>query len=249
MFPGSNANPIGIIYRMPNWELGMDIDCFEKTLRMCGVSVTKDNFPDLVDKVGIIWFNERFSLEHLIQTGNLYKIREIIEKYFGNKDHLEVYISTTAVKMGYSDLLNILNKKFSEMSLDIPMESSRLVRQKACLFFPPFVHEAYIPSKFKLMTGLNSNEYISDPPYALTTKLIAISNLAIHPDVEKFYFKHSETQIFQCDPSYYWPDEYKDALLANVNYMVGETCKKYLTDKEVDIFDRDSGIIEKGYYL
>ncbi len=248
-YSGTDENRLGVIYRF-------NILSRDYISNLAGLDLTLSLIGNHTNEHGHVWFMkytkrddlssseiEDFEKEKL-QHGQLYthpaivpyrSINRILKEFYEDKKH---WI--------YKDDCTDNIKQAIQLYRNLP--KSRIARQEGGVIVPPKIWYCSVPYPIRIKYVDRFKLNIYTPSIAVANKLMGVENLIKYPYLETFYFKHSSQRVDTYTPEFLWPSIEEDPIFNFLAYNAISSNKDYFDSHGVDVFDRDKGVLDRGYY-
>lgn len=125
--------------------------------------------------------------------------------------------------------------------------ASRIFKQSGGFFIPSYIYKSLVPQNSKTTYIDKYRSKVYTPGFAIMKELVAIEDILQYPNIERFYFKHSLTELGLTREDL-WPSIEDDSLFNLISFAIEVNNQEYLSDKQIAVDDKNEGIIDRGYY-
>jgi len=235
---------LGILYRIPVKGDPVSVETIERSLGSLSL-VGEDKFS--------VFFPEVHDLKALLLRRAITPeaAMEFVHEKLGSKI-AAISALKTARYLTTDHLLECVKAGFEKTNLtdaEAIFQHSRIHRQKAGIYFPPYLHEKVhvrTPIELDFLTETEAN---ARHGVAITHGAAKVFCLNSNPFVEKYFFRHSPSHKIDLDGlEQLWPSRDNDPMMQILCHLAeNHACKGYLSDFDVAVDDFDAGIIDRGY--
>ena len=254
-FSGSSESSIGVMYRFPIIDFVSDLNGLNLTMNCAGMKHPNVDTPlwfmnkifhwqmsseELTSLISERIWAEKILFSHpaVVSNENLSGyIKQFYEQRNEEEEKFEKSLSDTSSSSQQPILL----------SMDV--EKTRIRRQFGGFLQPSFTYKCLIPNEFNVQYIDILRGYYAKPGTAIIDKTLGVEDLLAYPNLDVFYFRHTDQIIDDFTPSVLWPSKDEDQLLGLIDFVVRLNNSEYLDQNEIETDDMNSGIIDRGYYL
>lgn len=238
-YSGTRDNQIGVIYRFPLLNNARDIESLEYKLNGFG------HFSS--DLKQEIWF-----AKHIKANSVNIDTKRMINQYFDEFGREQMELFSHPIMLDYQTLKDFVIEALKKGYNFFPkaFDETRLARQKGGFITSPVYWRCSIPKKRKVIQReylLDRNYY--EPDTVIAENIKGISGIENMPNIEVFYFKHSNIQISKYTTEYLWPSVIEDEVYDLIVNMcdLDHQASSYIRKENIHIDNSSKGIIDRGY--
>ena len=231
-----DSSDLGVIYRIPCMRGSVDrgIQHAGTELTLSAVFLSSDSRPIPLLFSCFKYQCTKDEFDNLEQTHNLVLQQTISKPLLCNTFNLEDIVCTCFAE------------RYPQLDIASLYSNTRISRQKAGFFIPSFVFKSYVPSKLKVVDIRNTKAY--SPSFAIHDAKVAIEDILAYPGIERYYFHHDVNISSQYSREYLWPAREEDNLFDILYRWCSDGCRNYLNKLNIEIDDKENGVIDRGYY-
>lgn len=235
---GDQNNKIGVIYRLPMVDRQTSLEHLEGVVHL----MTLHGYQG-VDE---IHFHQRVAVPALQSEGNSEALLAL-KDYFENNGSREDILTTNTMEVEFHEVKSLYQEIPTGATLPT-LNSSRLSAQSAGFLYPLIQHRCLHPTKLKLHPAHRHNNFYAQPSLVAILDSVAIHNVKAHPELQAFYFYHSDEEVSGISREALWPTTEKDELRRYVEGIASEIGSVYLKSNNVTVADPQRGIIDPGFF-
>lgn len=143
-------------------------------------------------------------------------------------------------------IYTFFQNKYPEIDIKSKYEGTRIFKQKAGFFIPSFGFNSFVPSDKKLANVKGVLAY--SPGFVIDKEKVLIEDILAFPRVEKYYFRHNAAVKSTYTREELWPSKDDDFFFNLLYRWCSDGCREYLRRLQINIDDRERGILDRGYY-